>query len=135
MKIIQVNSTDIINDFLSVAGNSLEHFRYFNKRKPSAILNHISTLIITKNDIPVAYGHLDPEGDNIWLGICVVENQTGKGYGAIMMNSLLNEAIMYNIKEIKLIVDCDNHSAIHLYEKFGFQEVCSNKLFKTYLWK
>lgn len=120
MNIKHAKINDIIR-FISGMGNSSKHFRYFSKRQPEVIKNHLATLIgVSEEGYPIAYGHLDPEGTKVWLGICVAESCCGKGLGKQMMNALLEEAQKLGIKEIFLSVDEDNPNAVKLYEKCGF---------------
>lgn len=110
----------LLERFLAVAGDSLLSFRYFNKRPLSVIENHVSTCLFLENGDPVCYGHLDKEGDIVWLGIAVVEGQTGKGFGQKMMNYLVKKGRELGLPFIQLSVDLENVAAQRLYEKFGF---------------
>lgn len=117
---ITIKDKNLLQNFISSAGNSLESFRYFDKRPITALENHISTYLLLINDLPVAYGHLDSENDVIWLGIAVIENYRGMGLGKLMLNLLLTDAKLKNINKIKLSVDNDNIPAIQLYQQIGF---------------
>jgi ribosomal protein S18 acetylase RimI-like enzyme len=75
---------------------------------------------LNDNEVPVAYGHLDLSDDVIWLGICVSENQVGKGYGHLVMEDLIQKADSEDILEITLQVDKVNNNAVNLYKKFNF---------------
>ncbi len=122
-KIILIDNLNrnLVSNFLKNAGNSLKTFRYFEKRTFDILNNHIVTCVLMQNDgTIVGYGHLDKEGDNIWLGIAVSENNLGKGLGKIIINFLINFAIKNKLKAIKLTVDNSNKQAICLYEKVGF---------------
>lgn len=111
----------LLESFLKNAGNSLKTFRYFGKRALDVIQNHKYTiLIINENKVPVGYGHLDLCDDIVWLGICVSEDQVGRGYGNLIMEDLLKKADSDGILEITLQVDKENVSAIKLYTKFDF---------------
>ncbi len=117
---IDKNNKNILQKFLSTAGNSLITFRYFDKRNLNVLENHICTLILLENEHPVGYGHLDKENDIVWLGIAISESALGKGYGNKMLKKLLDTAIEFNLENINLSVDFDNTKAIHLYKKHGF---------------
>jgi ribosomal protein S18 acetylase RimI-like enzyme len=124
MKIIRINELrdahEIIRKFLSLAGKSLDSFRYYKNRDISVLNNHILTAIGMDEDRnPVSYGHLDQENNIVWLGICVIFNEIGKGYGNSMMKFLIDYAKGHNIKKINLSVDVTN-KAFHLYERYGF---------------
>jgi len=123
MQVARIGTADLDQwaAFLASCGSSLEHFRYFSKRPLAVIQTHLTTLLgFDANQVPVAYGHLDPEGGVVWLGICVSDRHRGRGYGRLMMRALLEAARMHQVPAIALTVDADNLSAIRLYEEFGF---------------
>jgi len=118
---IGIGDLDQLAAFLASCGSSLERFRYFSKRPLSVIQNPLTTLLgLDENQVPVAYGHLDPEDGVVWLGICVSDRHRGRGYGRLMMRALLDAARVHQVHAIVLTVDADNLSAIRLYEEFGF---------------
>lgn len=120
MNIVKINSknTYLLEKFIR---NSLpDTFRYFNKRDISCINNHIVTIVGVCNENVVAYGHLDYEND-IWLGICVLPEHQGKGYGKQIIKFLINYSEKNKIQKIKLSVDKSNFKAISLYKKNNFQ--------------
>ena len=112
----------MLEEFLSSAGSSLKTFGYFNKRDKSVLDNHVVTFIGILNGAPVAYGHLDREEDKVWLGICVKEKYTGRGYGKKIMEKLVTS----HDGDIHLSVDKDNEEAINLYKFFSVEEIDSN---------
>jgi RimJ/RimL family protein N-acetyltransferase len=123
VKKISNNKKDIdsLLIFLQNAGTSLLTFRYFSKRPLESIQNHYCTLLyFDEYDFPVGYGHLDPQDELIWLGICVAQNHLKKGYGNEILFELCKEAENQNVKEILLKVDKQNLNAINLYKKFDF---------------
>jgi ribosomal protein S18 acetylase RimI-like enzyme len=122
-----------IKQFLDTAGKSLTRFRYFDKRDLIIIKNHLLTVLFVKDSIPISYGHLDPEGKRVWLGICVGEEFIGQGYGKSMMDFLLKSARKHYIEEVFLKVDLDNVNAIFLYKRFGFKVV--QKVENAYIMK
>ena len=111
--------------FLTLAGKSLITFRYFDKRPVSIINNHLVTLVAedTSSSEIVGYGHLDPEGDKVWLGVAVAEGNEGKGIGGEVVRKLKEHAQYLQLSNIYLSVDEDNRSALVLYQKEGFQKV------------
>ena len=130
MKIHKVslnNNIELLEYFISNLGIASQSFRYFNHRPISVIQNHLATFLLINNNIPVAYGHLDKEGKNIWLGVCVMPEHSGKGYGKVMMKKLLDEARNLNLSQIILTVDKDNYKAINMYEKFNFFKIEEEK--------
>lgn len=128
MKFLRINSFDqidkwhLVQEFLSKAGTSLETFRYFLKRNSSALEDHLHTVLLYENKNVIGYGHLDKcEAGNIWLGICLVPDKTGKGIGKLIMNNLINYSDLIDNKEIRLSVDISNVGGKKLYEHFGFK--------------
>ena len=129
MKIVKIDEAAIglLRRFIALIGASGSSFRYFNSRPAEIIRNHVVTLLgLDDAGTPVCYGHLDREGDIVWLGICVAEGHTGQGLGGRMMTALLDAGDQAGIKEIKLSVDNNNLSGIHLYEKNGFRLISRN---------
>lgn len=118
---VNKNNINILEQFLSNAGNSLNTFRYYNKRDVSIIEKHVCTYIILEDSIPVGYGHLDKEDDTVWLGIAISEVAKGKGYGKKMIEELISTAEKLKVKKINLSVDSNNDVAIRLYKKYGFE--------------
>ncbi|MBK6626080.1 MAG: GNAT family N-acetyltransferase [Flavobacteriales bacterium] len=110
----------LLQAFLDGAGDALRSFRYFAKRTPDVLRQHACTWLWMEGEEPVAYGHLDREGDVVWLGIAVQERHWGHGHGARMMRLLLDSAQGMGITALRLSVDADNHTAIRLYERYGF---------------
>lgn len=117
------NNIELLQVFISSMGNSAESFRYYNKRTIDVVENHLVTSLVVLNGIPVGYGHLDCEGNKVWLGIAVSEGFRGKGIGKLVMEYLILKAEEINLSNIYLSVDKDNSQAIKLYEKFGFLEI------------
>lgn len=112
-----------VRAFLASAGRSLEAFRYFSKRPVDIVSQHLATWVLTEAGDPVAYGHLDPEADVVWLGIAVQERLCGRGLGAAMMRALLASARANGVSRVRLSVDADNARAVRLYERCGFHLV------------
>lgn len=111
-----------ISAFLNNAGNSLVSFRYFDSRPLNIIENHLVTCLISDlSNKYFAYGHLDKDGDKVWLGIAVAEEMRGKGLGRMMMEFLVGRAKELELECIQLSVDKINTAAIQLYLSFGFQ--------------
>jgi ribosomal protein S18 acetylase RimI-like enzyme len=134
MEVVSVtgNNVGLLQNFIDNIGESAGTFRYFAKRDVSVIKQHIATLLFTENDKPVAYGHLEREGDEVWLGVCVLPGVKGKGYGKQMMNALIQKAEANNVKKISLTVDKVNKAAVQLYEKLGFKKVAETDSYFKY---
>jgi len=117
---ITYNNVDLLEKFLAAAGNSLNSFRYFEKRPFSVLKDHIVTVIITNNGQPIGYGHLDKDNQTVWLGIAIAEGFKGQGLGTQLMNFLISKAAENDIGTLHLTVDSDNIQAISLYKRFDF---------------
>lgn len=124
LKNISIEDEKDLVSFLSNAGSSLNTFRYFSTRTLSILNNHLTTILLYEDEKPAGYGHLDKDGETIWLGICVSENKERKGYGKLIMDRLIKEAQLRNISLINLSVDINNHSALKMYVKYGFK-ICN----------
>jgi ribosomal protein S18 acetylase RimI-like enzyme len=124
MNLVSVNNGNVhlLSNFIENLGPASKTFRYFNKRSVEIISKHLVTLLMLENQTPIAYGHLDPENDVVWLGICVLPPNAGKGIGKEMMNALIAKARENQLDRICLTVDQGNLPAINLYEKFNFQK-------------
>lgn len=124
-KTLEIKTADVnlVNQFLLNAGSSLLTFRYFEKRSPEIIQNHLKTNVLIKDKKVIGYCHLEREKDKVWLGIAIAESQLGMGFGLYLINALLNSARKLQIKLLYLSVDKVNFGAIKLYEKVGFTKV------------
>lgn len=57
------------------------------------------------------------------IGIFVHDDYQNRGIGSQLMAAIIDLAENWlNLKRLELIVNTDNPSAIHLYEKFGFEK-------------
>ncbi len=116
---ITENNNNLLQDFIS--NNKLPNtFRYFNKRTIDVIKNHLITIILLDNELPVGYAHIDFDDNKYWFGICILENYQGMGNGKKMMEYIFNNEKIKNIENIYLTVDKININAINLYKKFKF---------------
>jgi ribosomal protein S18 acetylase RimI-like enzyme len=123
MKLVTIGpgDTELLQQFLETAGDSLRSFRYFQKRSFSVLENHLYTVIGLVEDEPAAYGHLDQEVGITWLGIAVAERFRGQGLGRQMMQVLVDKGRELKLDTIRLAVDQDNPVAIRLYKHFSFR--------------
>jgi sugar phosphate isomerase/epimerase len=136
MQFTRINSsnTNLLEKFVSSAGKSLETFRYFSSRPFSIVKNHVCTWVIVESGQVEAYGHLDKEGDTVWLGIAVAEHAKGKGFGKKMMQRLMDAALALGLPKVKLSVDHVNAAAIKLYLDAGFRLIEKRETFGFYEW-
>ena len=94
-----------------------EYFRYFDSRPFDIVSSHEICVMLYSGKNPVAYGHLEKEDGDTWLGICVDTYSRGKGFGTMMMTVLMSHAP----EVVRLSVDKANTGAINLYKKFCFE--------------
>lgn len=131
---VSISNTHLLEKFVVQAGKSLETFRYFSSRPFSIVKNHVCTWVIEESGQVEAYGHLDKEGETIWLGIAVAEHAKGKGFGKKMMLRLMESALALGLQKVKLSVDHVNEAAIGLYLQSGFKLVEKRETFGFYEW-
>jgi sugar phosphate isomerase/epimerase/GNAT superfamily N-acetyltransferase len=131
---VSISNTHLLEKFVSRAGKSLETFRYFSSRPFSVVQNHVCTWVIEEGGQVEAYGHLDKEGETVWLGIAVAEHAKGKGFGKKMMQRLMESALALGLPKVKLSVDHVNAAAIELYRQSGFKLIEKRETFGFYEW-
>ncbi|SOD95106.1 GNAT family N-acetyltransferase [Spirosoma fluviale] len=130
---IQTENIDLVKDFLLELGSGAESFRYFDKRPVETVLKHVLAVVLTdETNKPIAYGHLDREGENLWLGIAVAEKAQGLGLGKKVMEYLIKYAQNKKEKSIALTVDKNNLRAIKLYEHYNFVRVLEKETHYQY---
>jgi ribosomal protein S18 acetylase RimI-like enzyme len=118
---ITENNNYLLKEFLN--NNLPNTFRYFNKRAIDVIKNHIITLILIIDNLPVGYAHIDYDDNKYWFGICILDKYQGMGYGKKMMEYIFSNEKIKNINQICLTVDKINELAINLYKKFNFYTI------------
>jgi ribosomal protein S18 acetylase RimI-like enzyme len=116
---ITKQNNNLLHDFIS--NNKLPNtFRYFNKRTVDVIQNHLITILLVDDELPIGYAHIDFDDDKYWFGICIIDKYQGKGYGGKMMEYIFNDEKVKRIDKIYLTVDKINTVAINLYKKNEF---------------
>jgi RimJ/RimL family protein N-acetyltransferase len=120
INLIDSGDTRLLETFLNNAGKSLNLFRYYERRQITIISQHLVTCILTEDQKPVGYGHLDVENNKVWLGIALIDSSCGQGYGKRIMKYLIDFALTKRLSTINLTVDKNNIVAISLYKSFGF---------------
>lgn len=117
------NSEDMqmLQAFIDRLPNENNGFRYFDERNLDVLENHLSTVLLFVGDDPIGYGHLDREGDTVWLGIALDPKFLGKKFGHTIMNALAKRAADAKIDRVDLFVDRDNIVAQNLYLSHGFE--------------
>jgi len=132
---VDIANTYLLESFIQRAGASLSTFRYFATRPLSVVKNHACTWVIEENQEVEAYGHLDREGETVWLGIAVTYHSRGRGLGRQMMRRLIDSATTLRIPTVRLSVDNSNIAAIQLYERFDFRLISKDKKSGVYEWR
>jgi perosamine synthetase len=121
-KIISINenNTSYLEEFINKIDS--HNFRYFKNRTVSVIKNHFLTIVLTDNNIPFGYAHIDLDDDIYWFGICLHKEYQGKGIGNKLMEYIFNHCKVKKLNKVYLTVDTDNFAAFHLYKKHNFIE-------------
>ena len=136
MEVIEIHNNEeditILKIFLDNLGEAKNSFRYYNSRPFNVINNHMVTILVIENNLPIGYGHLDVEENIVWLGICVIPKHHNKGIGKIIMSYLISKAQKFKISNIFLTVDIHNKPAQILYEKFNFKRINETKTYLKY---
>jgi ribosomal protein S18 acetylase RimI-like enzyme len=114
------SNIDLLTIFLN--NNIPSTFRYFNKRTIDVLKNHIITIILIVDNLPVGYAHIDYDIKH-WFGICILDKYQGIGYGKKIMEYIFNHEKIKNIDKIYLTVDKINELAVNLYKKFNFYNI------------
>jgi len=110
----------LVKRFLAIAGNSLDHFRYYDKHDiGEALRRHLVTVVGFDDEQVVAYGHINPEHKTHSLGVCVADGRTGEGLGGQLIELLLSVADECGI-DTTVAVDFNNLPAQRFYKRFGF---------------
>lgn len=120
IKPIDRSSLPLLSTLIDRLGSGAETFRYFDRRPIDIVLTHEAALLMVDGEEPVAYGHLEREGELVWLGVAVAQPYIGQGRGKQMVQALLDQARAINIAVIYLTVDKTNILAINLYKRLGF---------------
>jgi len=111
-------------------------FRYFEKRSIDVIANHKLTVVgtIETGARSISYGHIDYDLTNNtnWVGVCVLEEYQGHGYGKQMFQYLMDHIQKHNIENVKLTVDVDNWRALNMYLRSGFKIIDTDTTHRQY---
>ena len=128
LKITNQNDLQILSKFIDSLNEEKNTFRYFEKRKTEIVYNHeLTYLMFGKQNEILAYGHIEKDNNNYWLGILVPIKHQSKGNGLLMMNKLIEESKKLKIPKITLSVYKTNKRAVNLYNKMGFSILKEDK--------
>ena len=106
-----------LDNFIKSNLIGLKHFRYFKNRTYSVLKNHVYTSLYYEKNQLVGYGHLDLEGDKIFVGIMVSDNQVRKKIGTEILIVLIKNSS----KSLYCTVDILNKPSFNLVTKNGFK--------------
>lgn len=85
--------------------------RYFVAQIDGAIVGYAGSFV------------LSPEADVQTMGVAA--DQRGRGIGAILLTTLIEQAIQAQATQLILEVRSDNAAAIAMYQRFGFERISS----------
>jgi ribosomal-protein-alanine N-acetyltransferase len=85
--------------------------RYFVAEIDGAIVGYAGSFVLT------------PEADVQTVGVAA--DQRGRGIGALLLTTLIEQAIQAQATQLILEVRSDNGAAIAMYQRFGFERISS----------
>ena len=85
--------------------------RYFVAEIDGAIVGYAGSFVLT------------PEADVQTIGVAV--DHQGQGIGALLLTTLIEQAIQAQAAQLILEVRSDNGAAIAMYQRFGFERISS----------
>ena len=85
--------------------------RYFVAEIDGAIVGYAGSFVLT------------PEADVQTMGVAA--DQRGRGIGALLLTTLIEQAIQAQATQLILEVRSDNGAAIAMYQRFGFERLSS----------
>lgn len=128
-------------DFIQLNTEWVE--RYFAMEDSDReILEHVEELLksgsmiyfAVEDDRVLATCMAMPLGEEVWeiCKLAAVGQYTGKGAGSAVFKACMDYAIAQGAKKLTMISNRRLKPALHIYEKFGFQEVPLNKAYWGY---
>lgn len=114
-----ISDLNLISDTLS---DNFDEFWNYNVFK-SELENPNSTYIVIKsNDEILGFAGIWKAYDDVHItNIVTRKDIRNQGIGSKLLEELINIAKKTGLETLTLEVNENNHSAIHLYEKFGFK--------------
>lgn len=86
-------------------------------------LDHTVFLVAAEKGVVIGYSGMYISLDEGEItNVAVSETARGRGVGGMLLDSLKDEALRRSVTKLILEVRASNDSAIHLYEKKGFQK-------------
>lgn len=128
-------------DFIKLNKEWVE--RYFSMEEADLeILEHVEDLLKSgamiffamENSQILATCMSMPLGEDVWelCKLAATGQYTGTGAGSAVFEAGMNYAIAHGAKKLTLISNRRLKPALHIYQKFGFQEVPLNKAYWGY---
>lgn len=125
-------------DFINLNIGWIE--RYFTPEPADyEILDHVEELLskgsmiyfAVEDDHVLATCMAMPLEDDVWeiCKLAATGQYTGKGAGSAVFKASMNYALAHGAKKLTLISNRRLKPALHIYKKFGFQEVPLNKAY------
>lgn len=96
---------DKIKQLLDRSINGVKTFTYFNKRPLEIVNDHLVSLILLEDDLPIAYFHLEEENNKVWLGMLIADDYIKKGIGWKCTKVLLDFATLLDVGQIYATTD------------------------------
>ncbi len=118
-EILRLSVAESQTNFIETTGQCLEEAKECAHYKPVGLY--------ADNELVgfAMYGYFPNEHEHgrVWLDRFLIDaNYQGKGYGTIMLEAMIQKLVKeFSCKKIYLSIYEDNHPAIYLYQKFGFQ--------------
>ncbi len=81
----------------------------------------VTELLPDKEIVGYVSIYLETKSEGVIVSICTNPKYQKKGIGTALIETTLNFAIKQHLQRLFLTVDVNNHDAISLYKKMGFQ--------------
>lgn len=123
-------------DFIDLNTAWVERF-FVMEQEDKEILDHVEDYLekggmiyfAVENEKVLATCMVYPSGDNVWeiCKLAAAGQHTGKGAGSRVFKACMDYAIEHGAKKLTLISNHILTQALHIYEKFGFQQVALSR--------
>ena len=125
IKKMNLNDLDSIKDILI---SDFDDFWNYNVLKDELQSDNSTYLVAKINSNIVGFAGIKVVLDEAdIMNVIVKKNFRNQGIGALLLDNIISHCSELEIKKINLEVSSDNLTAIHLYKKFGFEQVGNRK--------
>jgi dTDP-4-amino-4,6-dideoxy-D-galactose acyltransferase len=110
--------------YLDNGFNELEFHRLYSRWIEKSVSHEIAdkVFVTLNNNKVTGMVSLKLIGDSSEIGLIAVDSKLqGKGYGKLLMQRCLSEAVLFNCKTLSVPTQYANKSACNFYERCGFQ--------------